>query len=492
MRWVWRAESGAFKLEYAGLVLLVAAVAAAVIGFGLPTQVSSGVESAVCTALDREDCEPGQGDGSSGEDPDGGQDSDGTDPGDGESPEGESPDGEEDGEGEETGSEGEEDGDGADTQSAVYDPELAQDLEDAQGELSDAEADQSAAEEEYGDLDEELLNLLSELIGLEDAKKCFLEGDIGACLMTLITALPWGKLLKVGSKIPKMWRLFDRWRSARRAKNAAEEAIEDARGKVDGALEACTLNLPDTPNSFTPATPVLLANGGHLSIEDVSAGDRVLATDPVTGVTGARPVTATITDTGWKSLVDVTVFSGGATATVTATDGHPFWDDAARQWTDAGELSSGDRLVTPDGSSLQVASVRSYTAYRSVHNLSVAGIHTYYVAVGGQNTLVHNKDKRNTDRCGRRTAPEQRRLATGLGYEPTGQTSHGQPVFKRSKKAPKSLPKFISGDVDVHNGGDFKGANSIDALGSKETRSGTYKIAYDESGKPKGLEWFKD
>ncbi|GAA3754608.1 Flp pilus assembly pilin Flp [Spinactinospora alkalitolerans] len=391
MRWVWRAESGAFKLEYAGLVLLVAAVAAAVIGFGLPTQVSSGVESAVCTALDREDCEPGQGDGSSGEDPDGGQDSDGTDPGDGESPEGESPDGEEDGEGEEEDVPVEEEGDSFDWDELNAD---YADYEDAQRDLWDAEADQSAAEEEYGDLDEELLNLLSELIGLEDAKKCFLEGDIGACLMTLITALPWGKLLKVGSKIPKMWRLFDRWRSARRAKNAADEAVDGARSRLDDAAAACLV-----PNSFEAGTPVLLGDGDRVPIEQVRVGDLVVASDPVTGRTASRHVTATIDGVGRRDMVEVGLAGGGGSIRVTA--GHPFWEKDEDDWVSAEDLRVGDRLTSSAGADVVVGSLRHYDQEDEVFNLTVAGFHTYHVSGGGSDVLVHNSSRRcptKTDR----------------------------------------------------------------------------------------------
>ncbi|GAA2003294.1 hypothetical protein GCM10009799_33040 [Nocardiopsis rhodophaea] len=47
LRWVWRAESGGFKVEYAAVVLLVTVVVTAVLSFGLPTEVKSLYDTGV-------------------------------------------------------------------------------------------------------------------------------------------------------------------------------------------------------------------------------------------------------------------------------------------------------------------------------------------------------------------------------------------------------------------------------------------------------------
>ena len=71
----------------------------------------------------------------------------------------------------------------------------------------------------------------------------------------------------------------------------------------------------------------------------------------------------------------------------------------------------------------------------------------------------------------RMTAAQATAAAKALGYRKISETSHGQPVFERiSGKG----PRFITPDVDMHNGGVWKGANSIRGLGSKTTRSGTF------------------
>ncbi|EHY88512.1 Hint domain-containing protein, partial [Saccharomonospora azurea] len=77
-----------------------------------------------------------------------------------------------------------------------------------------------------------------------------------------------------------------------------------------------------------PGTGVLLADGRVKPVEEVEVGDRVWATDSETGEEGPRTVVATITSSGIKELVEVTVDVDGAdgdkTARVVATAEHPF------------------------------------------------------------------------------------------------------------------------------------------------------------------------
>lgn len=151
-------------------------------------------------------------------------------------------------------------------------------------------------------------------------------------------------------------------------------------------------------NSFTPDTPVLMADGTTKPISQVEAGDQVAATDPATGETSTEHVTAVITGTGDKDLVTITIeASDGSEATLTATTGHPFWvdhdgDPHTRDgtWTDAQHLTSGDWLTTPDGTLTQVTETATRTQHADVHNLTIANTHTYYVVAGDAQVLVHN------------------------------------------------------------------------------------------------------
>ena len=68
-----------------------------------------------------------------------------------------------------------------------------------------------------------------------------------------------------------------------------------------------------------------------------------------------------------------------------------------------------------------------------------------------------------------------RQAAAALGFRPTNERSHGQPVFTDGRR-------YITPDVDSHNGGAWKMAGSPRALGSKQTRSGTYDANLNRIG----------
>src|SRR5690606_32524250 len=149
-----------------------------------------------------------------------------------------------------------------------------------------------------------------------------------------------------------------------------------------------------SPNSFPPGTPVMLADGTGKPIEEVAVGDIVLATDPVSRVTAAKPVTKLIPGRGTKTLIDITIDVDGRrgtrTATVTATDLHPFWVPAVKDWLPAEELRRGQHLRTAAGKTVRITAVGTRVMNTVVHNLTVADIHTYYVLAGSTAVLVHN------------------------------------------------------------------------------------------------------
>ncbi|MGC4070550.1 MAG: toxin C-terminal domain-containing protein [Polyangiaceae bacterium] len=74
-----------------------------------------------------------------------------------------------------------------------------------------------------------------------------------------------------------------------------------------------------------------------------------------------------------------------------------------------------------------------------------------------------------------KTDKEAEAAASKLGFKKIKEKSHGQAVFSDGKR-------FISRDVDGHNGGAWKMAKSARALGSKSTRSGTYDANLNRIG----------
>ncbi|WP_240662435.1 polymorphic toxin type 43 domain-containing protein [Streptomyces sp. WAC 06738] len=143
-------------------------------------------------------------------------------------------------------------------------------------------------------------------------------------------------------------------------------------------------------HSFTPGTKVLPADGTHKDIDDVEIGDKVVVTDPETGDQEVREVVATITTEDDKHFVDLTITTPDGTTTLTATTTHPFWskDDAA--WVDAGDITPGTTLRTPDNTTATVQQTHHYTKRQRTHDLTINDIHTYHVLAGETPVLVHN------------------------------------------------------------------------------------------------------
>ncbi|MFJ2777932.1 polymorphic toxin-type HINT domain-containing protein [Kitasatospora sp. NPDC087315] len=146
------------------------------------------------------------------------------------------------------------------------------------------------------------------------------------------------------------------------------------------------------PNSFTGETQVLLADGTTKEISEIQLGDEVLATDPESGATAARPVIALIRGEGEKNLVEVAIDDDATTSAgkITATDHHPFWVENQERWVDATDLQPGDTLHTSTGIIVKVAAVKRWTQKQAVYNLTIADLHTYYVLAGNTPVLVHN------------------------------------------------------------------------------------------------------
>ncbi|MFJ1805193.1 MULTISPECIES: polymorphic toxin-type HINT domain-containing protein [unclassified Streptomyces] len=143
--------------------------------------------------------------------------------------------------------------------------------------------------------------------------------------------------------------------------------------------------------SFSPDTPVLMADGGAKAIGKIKTGDKVESADARTGKhVGPREVVATLVNHD-KDLVDVTVRLGqGHTATLHTTSKHPFWDATLHTWVPAGKLTPDHALTTEDGHHVLVAAVRATSGAAQRYNLTVRELHTYYVVAAGVTILVHN------------------------------------------------------------------------------------------------------
>jgi hypothetical protein len=209
---------------------------------------------------------------------------------------------------------------------------------------------------------------------------------LGALALESLLFAGVAKLVSAGFRTVKG--IYELSRAARRA-----EAELDLLGLASARLRRLATCL--TGNSFTADTRVLLADGSTKPIVDINAGDLVLATDPDTGATAARPVTRLIVNADTE-LTDVVVKQpSGQQAVVRTTPHHPFWTPATHRWTDAERLRPGTALLTPTGARAGVTATRTYPGLRAMYNLTVADTHTYYVLAGDTAVLVHNESCTN-------------------------------------------------------------------------------------------------
>jgi RHS repeat-associated protein len=218
-----------------------------------------------------------------------------------------------------------------------------------------------------------LQEVLAELSGYNDIKDCAGGNGLG-CFWTVLGFMPQEKLRdlvrlgNIGEGIAASARVVE-----------AGRIIDDS----PWGAASCLISY----NSFSGDTKVLMADGTTKPIKDIKPGDLVFATDPVTGVEGAREVTHV-----WvhqDQLVDLKLEGGRR---ITTTEDHPFWNDTDRAWQDADDIGAGDQLRSLDPA-IRVAAVgldRLSLRAGQAHNLTVDDIHTYYVLADTTPVLVHN------------------------------------------------------------------------------------------------------
>jgi hypothetical protein len=138
-----------------------------------------------------------------------------------------------------------------------------------------------------------------------------------------------------------------------------------------------------------PAGTTVAAPQGSRAIEQLHAGDQVLAENPATGKVEAERVQAFIDD-GVKPLIALDLSDGSI---LRVTSNHGFWVDGGRHldhagWLEAGQLQPGDELRIETGKDVSVLAVHWNVGEAEVYTLTVANDHTFFV--GSAQVLVHN------------------------------------------------------------------------------------------------------
>ena len=122
-------------------------------------------------------------------------------------------------------------------------------------------------------------------------------------------------------------------------------------------------------------------------ISNIEIGDEVWAADPETGEAGNRTVTAVWPHQDW--LLEFTVDGGS----ITTTEDHHFWNATDHEWQETQHIAPGDHLLTAEGHLVEAGDLDWDTLHDAdAYDLTIEGLHTYFVDFGGGSVLVHNTD----------------------------------------------------------------------------------------------------
>jgi hypothetical protein len=218
-------------------------------------------------------------------------------------------------------------------------------------------------------------------------------GPCGGLILNLVPISKVGKILEAGYKAVKAVRAFDKAITKARTLLSKVGLLKKESEKAVTA-SSCLIG----KHSFVASTRVLMADGSTKPIAEVGIGDKVKATDPETGDTTSREVVATIVHSDEGDMTKLTVASedGSSSGAVDATSWHPVWVGAENEFVRIGDLEIGQALTSADGSRQIVSDVQSYSRVEPVYDLTVEGVHTFYV-LAGTSILVHNCGSGGTD-----------------------------------------------------------------------------------------------
>ncbi|MFF3641405.1 polymorphic toxin-type HINT domain-containing protein [Streptomyces sp. NPDC002564] len=260
--------------------------------------------------------------------------------------------------------------------------------------------------------------------------------DCGSAAMDL----PWGKVLK-GLKL------------ARKALKHGDEAGEGAAKAKKGIPADCN-------KCFLAGTEVLMADDTTKNIEDVELGDKVTATDPTTGKTGPREVTRLIVTENDKHFNTLSIATDDGIEKLTATHEHPFWSPSEDDWVEARALKQGMTLLTDDGDTVIVTGNHPFTKHARTYNLTVTGLHTYYVLAGQTPVLVHNSNCPTSAANGEKL---RRQLAEEAGQLPgirSADDIFDTPSGLRGGVTPDQVKPFFAGKSGWREEGLGRGKNA--------------------------------
>lgn len=208
-------------------------------------------------------------------------------------------------------------------------------------------------------------------------------------------------------------------------------------------------------NSFVGTTGVLMADGSTKPIDQVKPGDTVSNTEPDSDKAEKHVVTEVHVTTTDKSFDDLTFSTPDGPETITTTAGHLFWDATLHTWREADNLRVGDEVDTPGNGHVTVVASHVYSAAIVTYNLTVDGVHTFYVLAGKTGVLVHNCGRGDpadlfthtrVDSAASHTTNQAGSVARDT-Y--TGETAYGESGAVPGNVAPELVPRLRAAEALV-------------------------------------------
>jgi len=153
------------------------------------------------------------------------------------------------------------------------------------------------------------------------------------------------------------------------------------------------------------------------NIEDLVAGDTVIAMNPETGEVGEKKILQTFERVADHLQIVTFEYCDGSSQVIETTDEHPFWLRFEKKWTRAADLKQGDTVTGPNDEIQTVTDNfrEEHPDGITVYNFEVEDWHTYFVFANGSRAppvLVHNADNYTKDQIAKRMG----RVSEGKGW----------------------------------------------------------------------------
>ncbi|MEV6909064.1 hypothetical protein [Amycolatopsis sp. NPDC051071] len=124
-------------------------------------------------------------------------------------------------------------------------------------------------------LKQEGAEIILEMIGYNDAVKCFTQGDVEACIWTIVNALrfanPIGLLTKGGKLVTAIAKIAGKVGKFLKRSAEAKDEVMAGRNAIHEAMRQC--KLPLRPAGLAATTSVVMSDDSRKTTKDVVAGD---------------------------------------------------------------------------------------------------------------------------------------------------------------------------------------------------------------------------